>query len=505
MKRTGTRGDDRLEGSDGPDELVGIAGADRLVGRGGEDRLVGGDGDDLLQGGLGNDVVQGGAGEDTASWADAAPTRTEFFTYGVNVRLANGIGAAAGLFYEAEPGRERDSLSGIENVLGSPYNDRLVGDAGANALDGAAGDDLIFGLAGADRLRGGDGNDDVDGGDGADALHGGGGQDFIFGKGGADRVDAGGDDDRVTGGPGDDVMIGGAGDDIFFDASLIAVTPADGSDVISGGLGFDAVDYTDDDAKITVDLATGLARQAGEVDILAGIESVSGTAFDDRLAGGAGDDVLEGGFGRDLLTGLAGDDTLTDAGDASTLDGGEGDDRLRGGTGDDLLRGGSGRDVLNGDTGDSFGFDDRLFLGDDAAADTAGFELYRESFLFSGIGVDRVAAFDEGRDRLVFDLHEERGGFDGPAERYVVDTRDFLDSNDDGRLTDADREVRGAGADLILDLDAVYARALDSDFFEGSDQHVVLSGVGASVDAGQVAAARTEAGNGALVGEDFVF
>ena len=45
---------------------------------------------------------------------------------------------------------ERDTLIGIENITGTPFNDRLVGNAGVNNLKGGAGKDTLTGGASAD-------------------------------------------------------------------------------------------------------------------------------------------------------------------------------------------------------------------------------------------------------------------------------------------------------------------------------------------------------------------
>lgn len=54
---------------------------------------------------------------------------------------------------------ERDTLIGIENITGTPFNDRLVGNAGVNNLKGGAGKDTLTGGAGKDILTGGAGAD----------------------------------------------------------------------------------------------------------------------------------------------------------------------------------------------------------------------------------------------------------------------------------------------------------------------------------------------------------
>ena len=62
-----------------------------------------------------------------------------------------------------------DTLSGIENIIGSAFNDTLTGTTGANVMDGGAGNDSLSGLAGADTLVGGAGNDTLTGGAGNDS------------------------------------------------------------------------------------------------------------------------------------------------------------------------------------------------------------------------------------------------------------------------------------------------------------------------------------------------
>jgi Ca2+-binding RTX toxin-like protein len=145
--------DQTLTGTAGADVLDGGAGNDTLSGLAGNDSLFGGLGDDLLFGGKGNDLIDGGGGNDTASYADA--------TSGVRVDLA--------ILTRQSTGAGLDTLTDIESLVGSGFNDILKGDAGANTLSGGGG---------SDTLRGG-GGDDV--------LAGGAGRDLLFGDAGADR------------------------------------------------------------------------------------------------------------------------------------------------------------------------------------------------------------------------------------------------------------------------------------------------------------------------------
>ena len=81
----------------------------------------------------------GGTGTDTAVYGNS--------TAGVTVNLATGTSS------------DGDTLSGIENVTGSSFNDTITGDANANTLNGGAGNDTLEGGIGADTLIGGAGTD----------------------------------------------------------------------------------------------------------------------------------------------------------------------------------------------------------------------------------------------------------------------------------------------------------------------------------------------------------
>ena len=115
-----------------------------------------------------------------------------------------------------------DQLDGIENVIGSDFDDTITGNSMADN-DGTADVDeaktsanKLEGGAGKDTITGGAGNDVIDGGDGDDPmLNGGAGHDDIMGGAGRDKLNGGDGDDTLNGGAGDDDLTGGAGDDIF--------------------------------------------------------------------------------------------------------------------------------------------------------------------------------------------------------------------------------------------------------------------------------------------------
>ncbi|MBO9502946.1 calcium-binding protein, partial [Brevundimonas sp. A19_0] len=155
----GTGGELRgaVHGGFGADHLVGGDRDDILFGEEGDDVITGGAGNDLIQGGRGTNVIDGGAGRDTLTYTGVLR--------GVSLDLREGWARGASL----------DEITGIEDVLGSKWDDTLRGDDH---------DNLLFGAGGDDTLEGRDGRDVIAGGTGADTLSGGAGDDtFIYGTG----------------------------------------------------------------------------------------------------------------------------------------------------------------------------------------------------------------------------------------------------------------------------------------------------------------------------------
>ena len=152
---TGTSGDDVLVAGTGNNVINAGDGNDVLTAGSGNNELHGDVGNDLLYSGSGNDLLDGGTGIDTASYAHA--------TAGVTVDLSlpgaqNTLGAGT------------DTLTGIENLTGSNFNDTLTGDSHNNVINGGLGDDMLNGGGGDDLLIGGPGNNSLTGGDGADTF-----------------------------------------------------------------------------------------------------------------------------------------------------------------------------------------------------------------------------------------------------------------------------------------------------------------------------------------------
>ncbi len=347
-----------------------------VIGSAYADTLIGSDEANLLMGLAGADSLVGGGGDDTVSYLQDAA--------GVSVDLSqdtatDGWGAA-------------DILSGFAHVLGSDYDDALIGDSQDNSLWGRDGYDLLIGHAGADLLHGGDGEDTVsyaddsagvtvhlytsadqhaetyglatDGGgctdtlygiehvtgsDYADVLYGDSHDNALLGLGGDDTLLGGLGNDTLESDAGNDTLSGGAGDD--------SLNGGDDDDTLSGGAGddtidggdsgeFNVVDYSDHGVGVSVYLDSNLMTSDDDQDELYNIHGVLGSAHDDYLGGDSGDNRLSGGDGDDTILGLVGNDTLIGGGGANTLNGGDGDDSLTAGSGGDMLTGGAGSDTI---------------------------------------------------------------------------------------------------------------------------------------------------------------
>ncbi|KQW82611.1 beta strand repeat-containing protein [Brevundimonas sp. Root1279] len=377
---------------------------DSVQGDSGDNTLTAGDGEDTLVGGGGNDALDGGDGEDTADYSGS--------TGGVHIRLNGGFGS------DGEGGT--DTLTNIENLIGSANNDILIGAAGGNLLSGGAGSDVLIGLDGDDLLVGGAGA--------ANQLQGGQGDDTYFVEAndtvvelenqGHDRIftsrnnmtlvanveelhftgagpftGIGNDlDNTIVGGVFDDTLVGGFGNDI-----------------LNGGTGgSDTVSYAATGLAVFVNLANNIAAGFLGTDTLISIENVIGSSSNDviagdananRLSGGAGDDFLTGRGGNDVLQGGLGVDTVDyqDAAsgvvvrlDLSTAQDGDGgvdtlssieriwgsafNDLIIGNAGANSLSGGEGADVLIGRDGND------TLIGGSGAANTlyggAGDDFY---------------------------------------------------------------------------------------------------------------------------------
>ncbi len=254
-------------------DATGNSQANTLIGNSGNNTLLGNDGNDVLNGGAGDDVLNGGNGTDTASYAGA--------TSSVTVSL--GIAGA-----QATGGAGTDTLTSIENLIGSSFGDTLTGNGASNVIDGGLGADIMSGGDGNDTyyvdnvgdnvVEGGAGgnadiiyasvsyglagryvetlqligsaNIDATGNTLANTLTGNTGNNTLLGNDGIDTLNGGGGDDVLNGGTGSDTLTGGAGADTFAFTTALGTTNID-----------NIADFTvvDDTIRLASSVFTGLA------------------------------------------------------------------------------------------------------------------------------------------------------------------------------------------------------------------------------------------------------
>jgi Ca2+-binding RTX toxin-like protein len=272
----------------------------------------------------GNDTYDGGKGTDSLDYGSVSMAAT----------IDLGTGKASG------PGNH--TLTSIENVIGSSYDDVITGNAGNNVLDGGAGNDRINGGAGDDRVNGGAGNDLLTDAAGNDRYDGGTGDDVLTDSVGNDRYNGDAGNDVFVDAAGNDTYNGGTGDDVLKDGA--------GNDRYDGGAGYDVLDFSQATAAMKINAAQGSAAGMGS-DRFSNIEKIVGSKFDDTFYGSTKADTFDGGAGNDWVRGDKGSDIFT---------GGQGNDTFV------WLE----KDVVSGkksqgvDTITDFGVGDRLDLSD---------------------------------------------------------------------------------------------------------------------------------------------
>ncbi|WP_281414193.1 beta strand repeat-containing protein [Rhizobium sp. BK226] len=275
----------------GPVNLTGGAGDDILTGGAGNDILNGAGGNDILIGSAGADQLIGGSGTDTASYANAAAAIT------LNLKTGIHIGDAAG-----------DTLSGIEVIAGSNFDDTFIGNGTTITFDGYAGTDTIdysTSTAAVNVTLGAAGVTTVASGGDAE------GNSFAN----IERVVGSSFADTLASSTSGHALVGGAGDDIYLVGDQgVTITEAAG-----GG--------TD---EIRTTLATYSMAAVSNVERLTftgtGNTTLTGNADNNVITGGTGNDTLNGGAGNDVLDGGAGNDTLIGGAGADQLVGGAGTD-----------------------------------------------------------------------------------------------------------------------------------------------------------------------------------
>lgn len=182
-----------------------------------------------------NNVLTGTASNnDTVTYATAAST----VTVNLNLTAQQNTG-----------GSGRDTLSKLENLIGSAFNDTLTGNTLNNVLVGNAGNDMLAGWSGADTMLGDTGNDTY--------------------------------------------LVENAGDVVFEKAS-------EGTDTVSSRLTYILP------ANVENLILTSALAVNGAGNTLNNV--ITGNNAANQLSGGGGNDTLDGGLGANRLIGDAGND-----------------------------------------------------------------------------------------------------------------------------------------------------------------------------------------------------
>lgn len=334
----GYAGDDTITGNDGDDHAHGGAGIDNIDGGNGADLLYGGTENDILTGGAGNDTLNGGSGDDSLDGGAGTSDTVDYSdaAFGVTVDLIN---------FEAT-GQDigTDSVINIENVIGSEFDDTIIGNNVANIFDGLGGNDTLYGS---------------------------------------------GANDIILGGEGDDVIQGNYG-----------------IDIVNGGNGIDTMSYSLSLLGVTVDLVAGTGTGEG-LDFISNIENATGSWTVDTLAGDSGDNILSGIGGNDTLWGRAGNDTLLGGNGNDSMDGGLGADNLYGGGGTDkfFFFAASAFDALDTINDFNYSFEnDAIDISDVLDGSyTFGTDVITDFVQFTDNGTDSTLAIDQdgGADNFV--------------------------------------------------------------------------------------------------------
>ncbi|MBN2722260.1 MAG: hypothetical protein JXQ77_05525 [Campylobacterales bacterium] len=170
--------------------------------------VVGSSGDDTLNGSAADEKIVGNDGNDTLDYAKC--------TKGVNVNLSIES-------LQDTIGGGMDTIRGIENIIGSKYDDTLTGNSDNNIINGGAGNDILNGGAGIDTLTYATASAAVKvslattvlqatSGSGSDIII-----DFenLTGSKYNDTLIGSDEDNVISGGLGNDSLTGGGGFDIF--------------------------------------------------------------------------------------------------------------------------------------------------------------------------------------------------------------------------------------------------------------------------------------------------
>lgn len=289
-------------------------------------RFTGGAGHDLfIVGGGTTNHIDGQGGVNTISY--------ETVTNSIHVDLTAGT-------VTDSTGRN-DTVTNVQNIIGTKYNDILMGNADDNTITGNGGDDVLIGMGGNNTLIGGNGNSTASyeyatSGITADlrqtshqvSNNGFGGQDTLTR---IQTLKGSQFNDHFTTGNGSITIYGGAGNDTFVvggdTASRAVIYGESGNNTYIagqgynryiGGTGTDIVDYSQAMSGIEVNLKSERAyvNGFGSVDQLINIDGIVGSAFDDQIELADRNYIINAGGGNDYI--IVGNGGMTNQYDGGT-------------------------------------------------------------------------------------------------------------------------------------------------------------------------------------------
>ena len=297
-------GIENLTGSDNDDVLTATGAASNTI--------IGGLGDDFISGGGGSDITDGGAGNDTVSFADIGPAvavsvddlgnGTAVYSPAPGVEIVDTLTSFENFVARADEGDTIDVSSFTTGVrIDLDTNTPMPGPASQDGVVQVAGEDL-FTLTDFENIVGTDFDDVLLGNNETNLIEGGLGNDSIHSFGGVDTID---------GGEGIDTALFSAGPGVIVtldeDGSGQAFVNEEGQ---AGAAGDNFLNFENVNGSAAGDdILTGNS----------GVNVLNGQGGDDILAGGAGDDTLLGGEGEDTATfaDLAADISAVDNGDGT--------------------------------------------------------------------------------------------------------------------------------------------------------------------------------------------
>lgn len=456
----GNDGNNVLSGEAGDDDLLGNGGDDTLIGGAGNDVLNDSTGLDVLRGGLGDDlyIIQDNGDFDPITGdvlldevvevaGEGTDTVDAFVDYTLAANVENLVLNENGGF-------------GAENGTGNNLNNSILGNSANNNLSGEGGNDTLEGDSGSDILTGGDGNDDLLGGSGDDFLDGGAGNDFLDGGLGNNTLAGGlGDDNYVVNTATNDI-IEASGEGIDTVDSFVSLTLTANVENLNLG-GSRAINGTGNELANTIAGNNNNNILSGE----AGNDTLGGGSGNDTLAGGDGNDQLFGEAGNDSLDGGVGNDLVSGGIGADILIGGAGSDQLIGSSDNDFLDGGLGNDVMVGGVGndtyivDNAGdiLNESFRAGTDSVQSSISYTLRAnlENLTLTGTGningtgnnINNTITGNDGRNTLSGGAGLDTLTGAGGGDRFLYNTNAAFNSGAIGVDTIADFSV---GVDKIV-------------------------------------------------------